>query len=222
METSTNSPKNNSFNFHVNQSHPPECVTNKHGCLQCSNVQKRTSITCGDIEEVDCRRMNSNRVDLNKSNLCLCSHSHTFPLCDGTHLTQKSKKTTSEILLIEKKQSKQTQPLEPSICNVKLSQTKTKAFLKVDKTKITSVFSKEEVANHSTREDCWMIIKGHVYDITPYFEYHPGGTKALLNFAGKDGTSNVEFHSSQMMFLLDSYFYIGRLEGTKETSCVIS
>jgi cytochrome b involved in lipid metabolism len=67
-----------------------------------------------------------------------------------------------------------------------------------------------------------MIIQGNVYDVTPYFDYHPGGHRALMNFAGKDGTENVEFHSPKMMELLDKYFYIGRLEGTKDYSCVIS
>jgi len=85
---------------------------------------------------------------------------------------------------------------------------------KVDKSKITAVYSIEEVAQHNTKDDCWMIINGHVYDITAYFPHHPGGVRSLLKFAGKDGTENVQFHSSKMMHLLDNYFYIGRLEGT--------
>jgi len=94
---------------------------------------------------------------------------------------------------------------------------------KVDKRKIKAVFSKEQVAKHCTEGDCWMIIKGHVYDITTYFPYHPGGKRALLKFGGRDGTENVEFHSSRMMYLLDNYFYIGRLDSTPEgSSCVIS
>jgi len=94
---------------------------------------------------------------------------------------------------------------------------------KVDKRKIKTVFTEEEVAKHCTEGDCWMIIKGHVYDITTYFPYHPGGKRALLKFAGRDGTENVEFHSPRMMYLLDNYFYIGRLNTTPEGgSCVIS
>jgi len=93
----------------------------------------------------------------------------------------------------------------------------------VDRKKITAVYSLEEVSKHNTKDDCWMIFKGHVYDVTPYFEFHPGGQRALLNFAGKDGTENVKFHSAQMMELLNKYFYIGRLEGTSngEGSCNI-
>jgi cytochrome b involved in lipid metabolism len=94
---------------------------------------------------------------------------------------------------------------------------------KVDKRKIKAVFTAEDVAKHNTEDDCWMIIKGHVYDISAYFPYHPGGKRALLKFAGRDGTENVEFHSSRMMYLLDNYFYIGRLDTTPEgANCVIS
>jgi cytochrome b involved in lipid metabolism len=96
-------------------------------------------------------------------------------------------------------------------------------FKKIEKKKITAVFTEEEIAKHCTKDDCWMIIKGGVYDITPYFSVHPGGQRALLKFAGKDGTENVQYHSSQMMYLLDNYFYVGKLAGYQESSsCTIS
>lgn len=47
----------------------------------------------------------------------------------------------------------------------------------------------EEVAKHSTREDCWTAIDGTVYDLTPYMEQHPGGAGALAWLCGIDGTS---------------------------------
>lgn len=46
---------------------------------------------------------------------------------------------------------------------------------------------------HASREDCWMKIEGHVYDITAYFGSHPGGDQRLLAFCGTDATS--AFHS---------------------------
>jgi len=92
----------------------------------------------------------------------------------------------------------------------------------IDKRKIKAIFSEDEVSKHCTEDDCWMIIHGGVYDITTYFSYHPGGKRALLKFAGKDGTENVQFHSSKMMYLLDNYFYIGRLDSAPESKCVIS
>ncbi|KAL4421197.1 hypothetical protein ABPG77_010072 [Micractinium sp. CCAP 211/92] len=47
----------------------------------------------------------------------------------------------------------------------------------------------EEVARHNTREDCWTVLRGKVYNITPYLRFHPGGIPMLLKVAGRDGTA---------------------------------
>ncbi|KAL4439910.1 hypothetical protein ABPG75_002911 [Micractinium tetrahymenae] len=47
----------------------------------------------------------------------------------------------------------------------------------------------EEVAQHNTRDDCWTVLRGKVYNITPYLRFHPGGIPLLLKVAGKDGTA---------------------------------
>lgn len=49
-------------------------------------------------------------------------------------------------------------------------------------------FTIDEVAAHTTKEDCWTAIGGKVYDITPYVRSHPGGSE-ILRACGKDGTS---------------------------------
>jgi cytochrome b involved in lipid metabolism len=46
----------------------------------------------------------------------------------------------------------------------------------------------EQVALHSSEDDCWTIINGSVYDITNYIPRHPGGDDILLA-CGTDGTS---------------------------------
>lgn len=33
-----------------------------------------------------------------------------------------------------------------------------------------------------------MAVRGRVYDVTPYLEYHPGGRKVLEEWAGTDAT----------------------------------
>jgi len=69
-----------------------------------------------------------------------------------------------------------------------------------------------------------MIIKGNVYDITEYVPSHPGGVRALLKFAGKDGTENVQYHSPRMLEILNSRYYIGKLpkEEGGGGGCIIS
>ena len=48
-------------------------------------------------------------------------------------------------------------------------------------------YSREEIAQHSSEEDCWTVYEGRVYDITQYAKAHPGGRKIFLG-KGKDCT----------------------------------
>lgn len=49
-------------------------------------------------------------------------------------------------------------------------------------------YSLYEVAVHKTKDDCWTIISGTIYDVTPYVTRHPGGNE-IVNACGKDATS---------------------------------
>lgn len=49
-------------------------------------------------------------------------------------------------------------------------------------------FTKEEIAQHSTKEDCWTIIEDSVYDLTSFIGRHPGGDQ-VVRACGTDGTS---------------------------------
>lgn len=51
-----------------------------------------------------------------------------------------------------------------------------------------SEFTKEDVAKHSTKEDCWTIIDNTIYNLTSYIPRHPGGSE-ILEACGKDGSS---------------------------------
>ncbi|OJJ45932.1 hypothetical protein ASPZODRAFT_152880 [Penicilliopsis zonata CBS 506.65] len=51
------------------------------------------------------------------------------------------------------------------------------------------LISYEEVQKHTSLHDCWVIIKGHVYDVTALLQTHPGGQEAILAQAGKDVTN---------------------------------
>lgn len=45
-----------------------------------------------------------------------------------------------------------------------------------------------EVARHNRRGDCWMTLRGIVFDVTAYMEFHPGGSEELIRGAGLDAT----------------------------------
>ena len=38
-------------------------------------------------------------------------------------------------------------------------------------------FSEQDVAQHSSENDCWVIVHGKVYDVTSFLSEHPGGKK---------------------------------------------
>ena len=46
----------------------------------------------------------------------------------------------------------------------------------------------EEVQKHNTKDDCWIILKGFVYNITPYLHVHPAGPPCIMACAGGDLT----------------------------------
>jgi len=46
----------------------------------------------------------------------------------------------------------------------------------------------EEVAKHTTKTDCWVVVNGEVLNVTSFLSDHPGGELAILTFAGKDAT----------------------------------
>jgi cytochrome b involved in lipid metabolism len=53
-------------------------------------------------------------------------------------------------------------------------------------------YTMEEVQKHNSRESCWTVIRGDVYDLTAWIDKHPGGADKILNLCGKDGTQAFE------------------------------
>lgn len=73
----------------------------------------------------------------------------------------------------------------------------------------------EEVTKHNKLKDCWLIISGKVYDVTPFMEDHPGGDEVLLAATGKDATSDFEDvgHSDSARGMMEQY-YIGEVDSS--------
>lgn len=73
-----------------------------------------------------------------------------------------------------------------------------------------------EIANHSTPSDCWIVIEGKVYNVTDYIRMNPGGA-VIVKGCGKDATNLVnnrpggeEPRPQRARDLLPN-FYIGEL-----------
>ncbi|XP_042419590.1 cytochrome b5-like [Zingiber officinale] len=78
---------------------------------------------------------------------------------------------------------------------------------------LSKLYSMREAAEHNTREDCWVVIDGKVYDVTSYLDEHPGGDDVLLSAAGRDSTEDFEEvgHSNDARELMQAYC-VGELD----------
>ena len=47
-------------------------------------------------------------------------------------------------------------------------------------------FTPEEIAQHNTKDDSWMVIHNIVYDVTKFIPFHPGGLSIMHQYSGKD------------------------------------
>ncbi|KAJ9707745.1 hypothetical protein PVL29_000018 [Vitis rotundifolia] len=78
---------------------------------------------------------------------------------------------------------------------------------------LTKLFSMQEASLHNSKDDCWVVIDGKVYDVTTYLDEHPGGDDVILVATGKDATDDFEDagHSNDARELMKS-FCIGELD----------
>ncbi|KAJ1686105.1 hypothetical protein LUZ63_017495 [Rhynchospora breviuscula] len=76
-------------------------------------------------------------------------------------------------------------------------------------------FSASDVLLHTTKDDCWLLIRGKVYDVTKFLDDHPGGEEVLLQAsASGDATDAFETvgHSSSAETMMEGYL-IGSVDG---------
>merc|ERR1712051_952374 len=55
-----------------------------------------------------------------------------------------------------------------------------------------AAYTLAEVAKHTTKSDCWVVVAGRVLNVTKFLGEHPGGELAILTFAGKDATEEFD------------------------------
>ncbi|OGG85913.1 hypothetical protein A2392_00690 [Candidatus Kaiserbacteria bacterium RIFOXYB1_FULL_46_14] len=53
----------------------------------------------------------------------------------------------------------------------------------------TETYTMAEVATHATVDDCYTVVDGSVYDLTPFVKKHPGGVKEITRICGIDGSA---------------------------------
>lgn len=73
-------------------------------------------------------------------------------------------------------------------------------------------YSMKEVQKHSTKDDCWLVFCGSVYNVTSYLHDHPAGPGPLLANAGQDATIPFEMAHGEDAYKYLDEFKIGELE----------
>ncbi len=58
----------------------------------------------------------------------------------------------------------------------------------ISPTSTTKTFSLDDVKKHATKDDCWMVIDGKVYDATDFIPRHPGGA-TIAKGCGMDAST---------------------------------
>ncbi|KAE8448541.1 hypothetical protein EG329_009422 [Mollisiaceae sp. DMI_Dod_QoI] len=75
-------------------------------------------------------------------------------------------------------------------------------------------FTMEEVAEHNTKEDLWVVVKGVVLKLDDWLDEHPGGPQAIMNFMGRDATEEFEMlHDDEVIPKYAPSQVIGRVKG---------
>lgn len=78
--------------------------------------------------------------------------------------------------------------------------------------------SMKEVRQHKSRDDCWLVYAGKVYNATPYIKFHPGGADYIMLGAGKDATALFnKYHRWVNMEMMMSACLVGLLGRDQQT-----
>ena len=91
-----------------------------------------------------------------------------------------------------KKKAYDTNSSRPTVKQVNEPKQELKQTFVFDQNEERTKFSRAEVAKHKEKGDCWIIVRGKVYDVSNYIHLHQGGEQAILNVGGKDATEEVE------------------------------
>lgn len=69
----------------------------------------------------------------------------------------------------------------------------------------------EDLAAHASPDDCWIVVRGQVYDVTSYIPAHPTRPSVITEWCGKDATEAFETkvygrpHSPAAWDMLEQY-----------------
>lgn len=66
------------------------------------------------------------------------------------------------------------------------------------------LLSAQDIAEHKTPEDCWIVVDNQVWDVTDFLDEHPGGS------ASTKAASENCLRSANVIFAMNSHLEICR------------
>lgn len=80
-------------------------------------------------------------------------------------------------------------------------------FIECGTSKKLRIISMDEVGEHYTPDDGWMILYDKVYNFTNFLDQHPGGLDVMAEYLGYDGTQSFRGvgHSKMALKMMDPY-----------------
>lgn len=93
------------------------------------------------------------------------------------------------------------------------------------------IYTAADVAKHTTKDDCWVVRNGKVYNVSEFVADHPGGDDLILQYAGQDVgaimADEVEHDHSQSAYEMLGEYLVGKIgqsamivrEGTHARTC---
>lgn len=57
---------------------------------------------------------------------------------------------------------------------------------------MAKTYTYDEVQQHRSKDSCWVVLYGDVYDVTSFLPEHPGGSKIIIQLAGTDATEEYD------------------------------
>ena len=84
---------------------------------------------------------------------------------------------------------------------------------KLNETNASSLITESQLAEHGSKEDCWISYKGTVYDITDWLPKHPGSSEAIEPFCGTSSGFEEAFTQKHGTSKANLLMQVGRLIG---------
>ncbi|KAI5857958.1 nitrate reductase [Tricharina praecox] len=91
-----------------------------------------------------------------------------------------------------------------------------KEEVKMTNDDIKRIIEIEELRLHDNKDEPWFVVKGEVYDGTPFLKEHPGGAVSIISAAGQDATDEfVGIHSESAKAMMPKY-HVGTLSSAAQ------